>query len=207
MTLNELYDIADKNNISIVNYPFGFTKTVTVPGSIGIDIDLIGTIEEQKECIAIGLGHCLCNAFYTFDTIQKRDYADFLATEWAIKHLVPLDELNELFSNGIKTLQEISEHFGVTYQFVKKVVDYYMTHQKVEKKKMSKSEEGEEIGRKIEELREKKGYTQVELARKLKIAQSTVAMWETGKSVPKTKMLQTLAEILECSVDELLKEA
>ncbi len=60
--------------------------------------------------------------------------------------------------------------------------------------------------KKIKELREKLRMTQGQLARKLKIAQSTVAMWETGKTVPKTKMLHAIAEILECSVDELLKE-
>lgn len=50
------------------------------------------------------------------------------------------------------------------------------------------------------------GATQKDIARKIKVAQSTVAMWETGKAKPRADMLIKLAEILNCTVDELLKE-
>ena len=46
----------------------------------------------------------------------------------------------------------------------------------------------------------------MELAEQLGINQSAVAQWETGKTTPSFKRLKKLAEALECSVDELMKE-
>ena len=48
--------------------------------------------------------------------------------------------------------------------------------------------------------------TQLELARKIGVDRSTIAKWETGKSMPRAKMLPKLAECLGCTVDELLKK-
>ena len=58
---------------------------------------------------------------------------------------------------------------------------------------------------KIKTLREKAGLKQADLARKLNVGQSAVSMWETGLAMPRTDKLPELAEILGCTVDELLK--
>ena len=57
----------------------------------------------------------------------------------------------------------------------------------------------------IKEAREKAGLTQQDLANELGVGQSTVAMWETQKSLPRTDKLPALAKILDCTIDELLK--
>ena len=57
----------------------------------------------------------------------------------------------------------------------------------------------------IKKAREKVGLTQQELANELGIAQSTVAMWETQNSLPRTDKLLALAKVLGCTIDELLK--
>ena len=54
--------------------------------------------------------------------------------------------------------------------------------------------------------REKSGLKQNYVSDKLDIAQSTISMWETGKSKPRLNILIKLAELYNCSVDELLKE-
>lgn len=46
----------------------------------------------------------------------------------------------------------------------------------------------------------------MELAELLEINQSAVAQWENGKTAPSFKRLKKLAEALECSVDDLMKE-
>lgn len=56
----------------------------------------------------------------------------------------------------------------------------------------------------IKKAREKVGLTQQELANELGVVQSTVAMWETQNSLPRTDKLPTLAKILGCTIDELL---
>ena len=58
----------------------------------------------------------------------------------------------------------------------------------------------------IKEAREKAGLTQQDLANELGVGQSTVAMWETQKSLPRTDKLPALAKILGCKIDELLKK-
>ena len=54
-------------------------------------------------------------------------------------------------------------------------------------------------------IREKRGLTQKQLSEILMVNQSTVAMWETGKSVPRASNLLKLSNTLNCSVDELLR--
>ncbi|MBE6598735.1 MAG: helix-turn-helix transcriptional regulator [Ruminococcaceae bacterium] len=57
---------------------------------------------------------------------------------------------------------------------------------------------------KIKECREKKGIRQTEFANRLGVSQSAVAMWETGHNLPRAELLPKMAEVLHCTVDELL---
>lgn len=58
----------------------------------------------------------------------------------------------------------------------------------------------------IKLFREKRGLTQDSLAKLLGVRQSTVAMWETTKNLPRAGKLPLLAKILDCTVDELLQK-
>lgn len=60
------------------------------------------------------------------------------------------------------------------------------------------------IGKNISKAREKKGYTQDELAEKLGTNRVTVSKWETCNNVPSTEMLFQISNILDVSIDELL---
>lgn len=57
----------------------------------------------------------------------------------------------------------------------------------------------------FKELRKKKGFTQVELAEKLDVLQSTISNWETGTSKPDILTVAKIAEIFDCSVEEVVK--
>lgn len=59
----------------------------------------------------------------------------------------------------------------------------------------------------IKKKRLEAGFTQIDLANKLEIDRSTVAKWETGESFPRAEKLIQLAEVLNCTIDELLKGA
>lgn len=50
------------------------------------------------------------------------------------------------------------------------------------------------------------GYTQSELAEKLGIKQTTVAMWENGTNKPRSNMLPRIARALNCTIDELFAD-
>ena len=59
---------------------------------------------------------------------------------------------------------------------------------------------------KFKKARERSGLSQQELAQALGVDQSTVCLWETGKTKPRAKLLPALAKTLCCSIDDLLAE-
>ena len=61
-------------------------------------------------------------------------------------------------------------------------------------------------GEKIKAERIKKGLLQQELADKIKVSKSTVAMWETNRRIPDTKTLKEIADALECPANVFLDD-
>ena len=57
----------------------------------------------------------------------------------------------------------------------------------------------------IRELRMKAKLTQEQLAKKMNVDQSTVSLWERGKTFPTRKLHKKLAKVLGCTVDDLVK--
>ena len=60
------------------------------------------------------------------------------------------------------------------------------------------------IGDKIRELRERAGYSQSELARKLSVTRSSVNAWESGLSAPTAVYIVELAKLFRVTSDYLL---
>lgn len=61
------------------------------------------------------------------------------------------------------------------------------------------------VGRNIAELREKRGWVQKELAPRLEISRSRLSKWESGDHMPSLEALVKMAEVLEVSLDELVR--
>jgi transcriptional regulator with XRE-family HTH domain len=59
----------------------------------------------------------------------------------------------------------------------------------------------------IEAKRRLQGLTQAALAKKLKVDQTSVSKWESGLAKPRADKLLAMAAILNCTIDELLKES
>lgn len=60
------------------------------------------------------------------------------------------------------------------------------------------------LGNKIQELRKSKKMTQEELAEKLGVTPQAVSKWETDNSYPDIDLLVEIADLFNCTVDELL---
>ncbi|MCX5667716.1 MAG: response regulator [Candidatus Omnitrophica bacterium] len=60
------------------------------------------------------------------------------------------------------------------------------------------------FGDSIKKIREEKGFSQEELARKLDVAQSTIGMWESGKRTPKLDELNRLSRVLNITINRLI---
>lgn len=58
----------------------------------------------------------------------------------------------------------------------------------------------------LREMRQRAGFTQVEVAEKLEVDQSAVSRWEVGDTVPVKKYQRKLAELYGCDEADLLKE-
>lgn len=58
----------------------------------------------------------------------------------------------------------------------------------------------------IKTIRLSKNLTQKQLATKLNVKRTTVTMWENGKSMPNVNMLKKIANALDCTIDDLVKE-
>ncbi|MBP3447715.1 MAG: helix-turn-helix transcriptional regulator [Clostridia bacterium] len=56
---------------------------------------------------------------------------------------------------------------------------------------------------KIKAFRLSKNMTQEQLADAIGVKRSTVAMWESGLSIPQSDKLPLLAKSLDCSIDDL----
>ena len=59
-------------------------------------------------------------------------------------------------------------------------------------------------GQTIKNLREKKGFTQAELADKLGVSGKAISKWETAKGLPDITLIEPLAKALSVSVMELM---
>ena len=60
------------------------------------------------------------------------------------------------------------------------------------------------ISIRIKELREKAGYSQSQLAKKLDVTRSSVNAWEMGLSLPTTQYIVAMAKLFHVSSDYIL---
>lgn len=56
----------------------------------------------------------------------------------------------------------------------------------------------------FKELLKKRGLTQDQLAKKLKVSQPTISGWINGTAIPKTRDLGKVSKALNLSVEQLL---
>lgn len=62
------------------------------------------------------------------------------------------------------------------------------------------------FGEKVQSYRKKKGLSQEELADKIGVSRQAVQKWESGNSMPELNKLILLSDVLELSLDSLLKD-
>ena len=60
------------------------------------------------------------------------------------------------------------------------------------------------VSERIKDLRERDGYSQTALSKKLGLTRSSINAWETGISVPSTQYLVELSRLFKVSTDYIL---
>lgn len=132
MEIQALYDFAQQNNIRVRSFSlpeFGSLSVQTKSGHcfVGIDEEIQdGNILERVH-LGHELGHCITGSFYSIHTtVDSRQRHENKADKWAVKHLIPVEDLGAAVANGYTEIWELAELFGVTEQFMRKAVCYYV---------------------------------------------------------------------------------
>lgn len=129
----QLYQEAEKVGIDVIWMTLRIDRSMATQfddGScaIGLDPRKMQTVAIETVCLGHELGHCYTGSFYnrwaTCDIRQKHEHR---ADKWAIKKLIPVDELDEAIAAGHTELWDLADYFGVTEEFMRKAVCWY-TH-------------------------------------------------------------------------------
>lgn len=124
--MSDLYDVAEKSNITIYNFKMKKAKAVSIPGKIGIDESKMKNNSELNVCLAHELGHQFKNAFYDISsTFETKERQEARATRWAVNELVPVDELLEAFNLGHTEVYDLAEYFNVTEELIRNAFYIY----------------------------------------------------------------------------------
>lgn len=129
MNLYTLYNIAEHDNIEVLSYDLQQCESLSVMCDgecyIGINPFVVKSTADEKVKLAHELGHCETGSFYNqYSPFDIRSRHEYRADKWAIKKLVPEDELKEA-CKFCTNRWELSQYFEVTEDFMQKAMDYY----------------------------------------------------------------------------------
>ncbi len=128
---SDLYAIAQRNGTIIECFDMtnAISASVMFPdGStfIGLDPFRIDSTATERICLAHELGHCITGSFYnTYAKCDIRVKHEHRATKWAIKRLIPVEQLNHAVSIGIFEAWDLADYFNVTEEFMNQALAYY----------------------------------------------------------------------------------
>ena len=132
MELSNLYAFAKQHNIGVL--PFSLPQTgslshMTDSGQCYIAMDpsvLDGNVQERGH-LGHELGHCATGSFYSIHTaVDSRQRHENRADKWAVRQLIPVEDLDEAIAEGCTELWELADRFQVTEDFIRKAVCYYV---------------------------------------------------------------------------------
>ena len=129
MELKKLYDVANRENISIDNFRMknkAIILRVDKDYYIGLNYSKIKSITEEKELLAEELGHYYCNAFYNSSsspsTIAQKEYR---ANKWKCTVLVSVNDLKEALKKGLRNIYEVADYLSLSEDTVAFAYNYY----------------------------------------------------------------------------------
>ncbi|HHY23567.1 MAG TPA: ImmA/IrrE family metallo-endopeptidase [Clostridiaceae bacterium] len=127
MTLLELYNLAEKEDIEIDYFPMKEVTAMSFPeGWIALNADKINTSVEEKVYLAHELGHYMTGSFYNVNSkLDVKSRHENRANRWAIKKLVPKTKFKKAIRSGFREPWELAEYLEVPDSFVKEAAKYY----------------------------------------------------------------------------------
>ena len=132
MELRSLYDLAQQQNIAVIPFSMEKNESMSLMDDqgrcyIGMDDPIRdGSIQERVH-LSHEMGHCITGSFYNiYAPLDCRQTHENRANKWAIQALIPVEQLDDAIAEGYTEVWELAERFGVTEDFVRKAVCYYV---------------------------------------------------------------------------------
>lgn len=132
MNNQDLYRIAEQENIEVIPFSIPTSGSMSITNDdgrcyVGIDTATCYSNIQERVKLAHELGHCITGSFYNrHAAIDSRQRHENRADKWAIQKLIPVEALDDAIINGCTEIWELAEKFGVTEDFVRKAVCYYV---------------------------------------------------------------------------------
>ena len=132
MEIRSLYDLAKQQNIEVLPFSIPETTSMSVmldSGDCFIAMDPSVRDGGVQERVHLGheIGHCVTGSFYNIHAaVDCRQRHENRADKWAVAALIPVDDLDQAIADGCTEVWELAERFGVTEDFIRKAVCYYV---------------------------------------------------------------------------------
>ena len=132
MKVLDLYTFAEQRNIEVIETALPENGSLSVMDEngkcyIGIDESVMDGDALERVHMGHELGHCETGSFYSIHTaVDCRQRHENRADKWAIQHLIPVEDLDDAVADGCIEIWDLAEHFGVTEDFIRKTVCYYV---------------------------------------------------------------------------------
>ena len=132
MTLTHLYSIAEQENIAVFSFQTEESESMSLLHNgkcfIAINPMKLHNEADEKVKLAHEIGHCATCSFYNeFAACDIRAKHERRVDKWAIKKLVPKEELIAAVKDGCTNRYELSEYFELPEDFIQKALDYYFS--------------------------------------------------------------------------------
>ncbi len=132
MEIQALYDLAEQQNIPVIRFSLTETGSLSVMLDngdcfIGMDASVQDGGAQERVHLSHELGHCNTGSFYNIHAAADcRQRHENRADKWAIRRLIPVDDLDDAIAGGCTQIWELAERFQVTEEFMRKAVCYYV---------------------------------------------------------------------------------
>lgn len=129
--LLELYNLAEEHGTQVYWFDLETAESLSMPlpdGTCAIALNpwRMHTVAGEKVKLAHELGHCEAGAFYNrwaaLDLRQKHEYR---ATKWAIKKILPEEDLYRAYREGYREPWEMAEYLDLPEEFVRQALEFY----------------------------------------------------------------------------------
>lgn len=125
-----LYRLAEAKGVVVDCFQLGTRQSMSILDGkdcfIAIDPFQLVSACDEKMKLAHELGHCITGSFYNrYSELDIRQKHENRADRWAIRQLIPAEELKQAVKEGFTEPWELAEYFGVTEDFMRKAMRYY----------------------------------------------------------------------------------